>query len=167
VPEVGDSETGAGGLADRIVKDPLVVTPLYAAVTVATVWVVDADAFAVKLAEFDPAATITVDGTWTTELLLESATVEPPIVAGPVKVMVPLDVPGPTTVAGLNVTELTTTGAGLTVSVTPTLCGESEAPAAKIVIVALYVPGLSPAGLAETVRVEGAVPKLWPSESHC
>jgi hypothetical protein len=121
---------------------------------------------AVKFADAKPAVTGTVAGTWTAELLLERATVTPPVGAGPLSVMVPADVPGPVRVAGLNVNELTTTGAGLTIRVTATLCGEFEAPAAETVIVALYVPRFSPEGLTETVTVAGAVPDVWPSESH-
>jgi hypothetical protein len=87
--------------------------------------------------------------------------------AGPLSVTVPVEVPAPVTVAGLNITELGTTGVGLTVSVTLTVCGEFDAPAAETLIVALYVPGLNPAGLTETGSVEGAVPELCPHESHC
>lgn len=66
-------------------------------------------AVAVKLAELDPPATLTDDGTVKLALLLLSATLDPPLGAAPLKLTVQLDVPGAVTDVGLHVTELTTT----------------------------------------------------------
>jgi hypothetical protein len=78
------------------------------------------------------------------------------------RVTVPIAVPVPVSVLGLKASELTTTEAGFTVSVTAIAWGEFEAPVAVTVIVAVYVPELSPAGFTDTLTVDGAVPEVWP-----
>jgi hypothetical protein len=67
---------------------------------------------------------------------------------------------------GLNTSELTTTEAGFIVRVTGIDWGEFDAPVAVTVIMALYVPGFSPAGLTDTPTVEGPVPEVWSSKSQ-
>jgi hypothetical protein len=57
--------------------------------------------------------------------------------AKPLSVTVPVAEPAPVSELGLNVRELTTTEAGLIVSVTVIACGEFEAPVAVTVIVAV------------------------------
>ena len=68
----------------------------------------------VKLALVAPAATVTLAGTLATSvLLLESATTAPPVGAAAVKVAVPVEEVGPTTLVGFTDTEdkLAATGA--------------------------------------------------------
>jgi hypothetical protein len=98
--------------------------------------------------------------------LLERVTDAPPVGAEPLRVTVPVAVPAPVSTLGLKARELTTTEVGFTVSVAVTACGEFEAPVAVTVIVAVYVPGLSPAGLTDTLSVDGAVPEVWPSTTQ-
>jgi hypothetical protein len=64
-----------------------------------------------------PAPIVTDPGTTATELLLESATVMPPLGAGPVRLTEALDVTPPATLVGSKVTLLR--AAGTTVSVNP------------------------------------------------
>jgi hypothetical protein len=66
----------------------------------------------VKLAELDPAATVTLPGTVTFALLSESVTVNPPEGAAPVNVTVQDELPAPVTVAGEHVRLLGVTRAG-------------------------------------------------------
>ena len=57
-----------------------------------------------------PAATVTLTGTVTLVLLLDSATLAPPAGAAALSVTVQLEVPGETTLDGLQLTLLTVTG---------------------------------------------------------
>ena len=85
------------------------------------------DAFAVtgvvviaNVALANPTATVTLEGSWATEvLLLCKATTAPPAGAAAVKVTVPVELTLPTTVAGLLVTEdkLTATALMLRIAV--------------------------------------------------
>ena len=56
-----------------------------------------------------PAATVTVAGTCTFALLLDKLTEAPPDGAAALSVTVPVALPGPTKLDGLNESELTTT----------------------------------------------------------
>src|SRR5437870_9489749 len=68
----------------------------------------------VKVALVAPAATVTLEGTLATVvLLLESATVAPPVGAAPLNVTVPVEEFPPVTLVGLSETELKETDAGL------------------------------------------------------
>ena len=75
----------------------------------------------VKDALVAPAATVTLEGTLATVvLLLESVTCAPPVGAGPLSVTVPVDEFPPMTLVGLSVNEESVGaggGAGVTVSV--------------------------------------------------
>lgn len=73
-----------------------------------TVCAVTPDALAVKVPEIEPLPIVIVAGTWTVELLLERLTVAPPTGAEPLRATVPVEVPDPVKVDGLNVSELTT-----------------------------------------------------------
>ena len=57
-----------------------------------------------------PAATVTLAGTVMLELLLDRPTLAPPVGAAALSVTVQEDVPGETTLAGLQLTLLTVTG---------------------------------------------------------
>ena len=61
--------------------------------------------FTVNFPESAPAATVTVDGTIATGELDVRLIVSPPVGAGPVRVTVPAEDAGPTTVAGFKTTE--------------------------------------------------------------
>ena len=65
-----------------------------------------------------PAATRTLAGTLAAKLLLDSATLAPPVGAGPLSLTVPVDdCNPPTTLVGLNVREVSVgSGTGFTVS---------------------------------------------------
>jgi len=73
-----------------------------------------------KEARVAPAGTNTLEGTLAAPLLLESAMVDPPAGAAPVKVTVPVEDPSPpTTLEGFKLSEARTgsgIGAGVTVS---------------------------------------------------
>ena len=60
----------------------------------------------VKVAVVDPAATVTLAGTFAEPLLLESVTKAPFVGAGPLKVTVPVDDDPPVTLAGFTESEL-------------------------------------------------------------
>src|SRR5467141_3078750 len=71
-----------------------------------------------KSALVPPGATVTLAGTTTAGLLLESVTCAPPAGAGPFSVTVPAEGLPPVTLAGLTVSdEMTGTAEGVTVSV--------------------------------------------------
>jgi hypothetical protein len=106
-----------------------------------------------------PAATVTLAGTVAAPvLLLESATEEPPAGAAPLRVTIPVEVPPPTTVAGLSVTEARLGGSKdrEAVRVTPPLDAESVAVAATTtgLVVTWKVAVVEPAA---TVTLIGAV----------
>jgi hypothetical protein len=84
---------------------------------VTTVDVVTALVVAVKVAVVAPAGTVTLVGTPTAVLLLESETTASPLDAGLFRVTVPADGFVPVTVAGLMATEDSTGAGGVTVSV--------------------------------------------------
>jgi len=65
---------------------------------------------AVKVPVVAPAATVTLPGTVTLELLLDKPTLAPPVGAAALSVTVQLEAPGETTLAGLQLTLLTVTG---------------------------------------------------------
>jgi len=76
---------------------------------------------AVNVAVVALAGTVTLAGTCAAEgLLLDNVTSAPPAGAGPFSVTVPVDVPPPTTDAGLTLTELSVAA----VTVKPALCVE-------------------------------------------
>ena len=79
---------------------------------------VDAETAAVdtaKVAEVDPAGTVTLDGTVADALLSDSATTAPPAGATALRVTVPVDPEPPRTAAGLSATEDRMSGGGFTV----------------------------------------------------
>src|SRR5579871_6275243 len=67
-------------------------------------------AVTVKLAEVDPLATVTDDGSVKFVLLLLSVTAEPPLGAAPLKLTVQVEVAGVVIVDGLQLTELRMAG---------------------------------------------------------
>ena len=73
----------------------------------------------VKVAEVEPPETVTLAGTWAAVvLLLDSATLAPPVGAAPLSVTVPVDEAPPVTLVGFRETEESdTVAAGFTVSV--------------------------------------------------
>ena len=77
-----------------------------------------ADAVAANVPETSPAGIVTIDGTWTAELSLETLTPAPPTGAELLSVIVPVVLPGPISAVGLKVRDPTTTGTGLTISLT-------------------------------------------------
>jgi hypothetical protein len=83
------------------VSPVVAVVPFSVAIRVAFTTVAVLDAEAVKLALDCPAKTVTLEGTVTVELLLESATSVPPAGAVPLMVTVQVEVPGPAIVEGL------------------------------------------------------------------
>jgi hypothetical protein len=71
----------------------------------------------VKVAVVAPLATVTLDGTAATAVLvLESATTAPPLGAGPLRLTVPVEGVPPVTLEGLRPSEESVTGGGITVS---------------------------------------------------
>jgi hypothetical protein len=104
------------------VTDAVFEVPLYDAVSVAAWSVVTVPPAAVKFAVLRPVATVTLAGTVTAPLLLDSATAAPPDGAALVNVTVQLDVPLLAIEAGLQLSALTWTGAlAVTVVVFETL----------------------------------------------
>jgi hypothetical protein len=93
------------------VTDDVCEVPLYVAVRVAAWSAVTVPAVAVKLAVVTPALTVTLDGTVTLPLLLDRLTAAPPDGATFVNVTVQLDVAPLATADGLQIRELTCTGA--------------------------------------------------------
>jgi hypothetical protein len=81
-------------------------TPFSDAVRRAATSAATAAALAVKVAPEAAAGTVTEAGTVTLALLLDSATLMPPAVAGRLRVTVQDDVPGPATEAGLHTSPL-------------------------------------------------------------
>jgi len=73
----------------------VLATLLALAVRVTVAAVLTAETVAVKLAEVDPAATVTLPGTVTALLLLARLTVNPPVGAAALNVTVQLSVPAP------------------------------------------------------------------------
>ena len=97
--EVGETVRleSVGGV---IVNVALTEFPESVPVTVADVEVVTVDVVAVKVAEVAPAATVTLAGTFALALLQLSATIEPPVGAGPLRLTVPVEEFPPITVDG-------------------------------------------------------------------
>ena len=85
-----------------IVRSDVLVTPPATALIVATVAVETAVVATVNVAVVAPAFTVTLAGRVADRLLLERATVVPPVGAAPVSVMVPVEELPPTTVVGFN-----------------------------------------------------------------
>jgi hypothetical protein len=80
--------------------------PLYDPEMVTEVVVATGFVLTVKLALVAPAATVTLDGTVATfVLLLDRLTTAPPLGAGPLNVTVPVEELPPVTLDGLNVSE--------------------------------------------------------------
>ena len=88
------------------------VLPFSEAVSVALTAVTVVSTEAVNTALLCPAVTVTLAGTVTVGLLLDSATVLPPAGAVPLSVTVQLDVPGPVTVPGAQLSNWTVSGEG-------------------------------------------------------
>jgi hypothetical protein len=128
----------------------VVVLPFSAAVRVALTAVAVPRAEAGKIAKFCPVATVTLAGTVTVALLLDSKTAVPPEGAFPLIVTVQLAVPGPITVAGVQLRLVTCSSGGDTVS--PVVVVLPFSPA---VSVAFTVVTVDP---AETVKVLLACP---------
>jgi hypothetical protein len=108
VPGAQDTELTTGAAVRESVAVWEVL--LYVAVMIALPLVRMLPAVAVNVAVVAPAATVTLDGTPTTALLLESDTDAPPLGATCERVTVQLELPPPDTVPGLHDTELTTAG---------------------------------------------------------
>ena len=108
VTDAGDTltETSVGAVIDRTAVD---VVPFTVAVSVAETAVLTALVVTVNVADVCPAATVTLPGTEADELLDASPTTKPPVGAGPLSVIVPVDDDPPATVVGFNIT-VTTTG---------------------------------------------------------
>jgi len=87
-------------------KFALLLTVPYEAEIVTEVEKRTVDVFTVNVALLVPAATVTLEGTLATPvLLLESMTWAPPAGAGPLRVTVPVDELPPVTLGGLSVSE--------------------------------------------------------------
>jgi hypothetical protein len=93
------------------VTDDVCEVPLYVAVRVAVWSAVTVPAAAAKLAVLTPALTVTLDGTVTAPLLLDRLTAAPPEGATFDKVTVQFDVAPLATAEGLQLSEVTCTGA--------------------------------------------------------
>jgi hypothetical protein len=92
------------------VSEPVWVAPAYEPEIVAVVAAATGFVVALKLALEAPAATVTLAGTETAPLLLESATCAPPAAAGPLSVTVPEAALPPVTLAGLVLRDERTAG---------------------------------------------------------
>ena len=99
------------------------------AVIVAALPAVTLEALALNVAEVDPAATTTDEGTVRLLLLLPTVTVTPPLGAAPLRLAVQLDVPGVVREDGLHVNVLRLV-VELTVSVPPVAVAPNDPPAA-------------------------------------
>ena len=88
---------GGGGGAGLTVNVAVLVTPSYSADSVTMVVVLTADVVMPKVADGFPCATVTLPGTETTLLVLESETFAPLVGAAEVSVTVPVDDAPPTT----------------------------------------------------------------------
>jgi hypothetical protein len=116
---VGVSEIAerAGGFTVRVA---FLVTPPDAADTRTDTGALTAEVVTVNVAEVAPARTVTVFGTETTALAVESDTTAPPAGAAGARVTVPVDERPPTIELGLTLTELSAggvTAAGLIVRI--------------------------------------------------
>jgi len=80
-----------------------------------------------KLADVAPAATVALAGTVADALLLASVTSAPPAGAAADRVTVPVELPPPTTEAGLTETDVSVAGAGVTVRVAELVAPPPEA----------------------------------------
>lgn len=102
-----------------------------------------------KVADVDPAATVTLAGTVAAlVLLLESPTATPPVMAVPVKATVPVEVAPETTVEGLNVTDEGTAARTERTAVLVTLLKSAE----------IVDDALAPTGMLVTVNVAVVAP---------
>jgi hypothetical protein len=99
---------GAGGAS---VTTALCELPFKVAVTVALWLVLTLAAFAVKVADVNPAATVIDDGTGSAASLLLKVTAVPPLGAAPLSVTEHVEVDGVTSEEGLHESRLTVTGA--------------------------------------------------------
>jgi hypothetical protein len=89
------------------VRPVVAVAPFSVAIRVAFTTVAVLDAEAVKLALDCPAATVTLEGTVTVAVLLESVTAVPPTGAAPLMITVQEAVAGPVTTPGLQINPVT------------------------------------------------------------
>lgn len=105
---------GTMGVTRRfvVIVDPAKLADNVTVIGERTDWVVT-----VKLAEVEPASTVTFAGTEATELLLDRETTEPPAGAGPVRVTVPVAEAPPPTVVGFTANDNSVIGGGMTVNV--------------------------------------------------
>jgi hypothetical protein len=111
---VSDESVAAAGVT---VSEAVRATPLYDAEIVTDVDELTGLVLTAKVAVVAPLATVTLDGTVATlVLLLESDTTAPPLGAGALKVTVPVDEFPPATLAGLTLSEDSVAAAGVTVS---------------------------------------------------
>jgi len=105
-----DNAAGAVTVSEVVLVIPPYVPEIVTEVEAATAFVV-----MIKVAVVAPAATVTLAGVVAAAVLLEeSVTSTPPPGAGPVRVTVPVDEAGPTTLVGFTVTDVKA-AAGLTV----------------------------------------------------
>jgi len=103
---VSDVRVGGGGGAGVTVSEADVVAPLKVAEMATVADAATALVLTVKVALMAPAATVTLDGTRATVvLLLESVTCAPPVGAGPLSVTVPVEEFPPVTVVGFSESE--------------------------------------------------------------
>jgi hypothetical protein len=102
-----------------MVKPVVAVVPFKVAISVALTAVVVPPAEAVNVTLDCPARTVTLEGTVTVALLLESATASPPAGAAPLMITVQVAVAGPVTVVGLQATEFTVIGVGTDTDIFP------------------------------------------------
>ena len=101
-----EESVDGGGDAGVMVSEADLVAPLKVAEIVTAVDAATALVLTVKVALVAPAATVTVEGTLATVvLLLERATCAPPAGAGPVRVTVPVEEFPPVTLVGLSESE--------------------------------------------------------------
>lgn len=112
---VSEERVGGGGAAGFTVSEADLVAPPYDAEIVIVVEAATALVLTVNEALVAPGATVTLDGTLATAVLvLESVTWAPPDGAGPLKVTVPVEEFPPVTLVGLSESEESETDGGVT-----------------------------------------------------
>src|SRR2546426_1092143 len=106
-----ESVTGGGGAEGETVSSAVLVRPPKEAAIVMVVDAVTEVVVTLKLAVVDPAATVTLAGTVATTVLLLERVTSAPAGAAALKVTVPVEDAGPTTLVGLSATVLRAGGA--------------------------------------------------------